>query len=153
IESVVARWQDPSVTLTIEGPKTPQGLIGSEKRELLHACFWYQPNFSCLFARKKALERHFSEMQNLHPTRWETGWIQVENPAILPAQQTQGIHLSATYANVADQHRVQERVILITPGGVHQTLILDRPEDASPTGLDAHRLFMQALQTLRTSDS
>ncbi len=144
---ILARWELPDIAITIEGPKTPLTL---EQTQLYKRCIidFHTMGFSesvlCTDIRHKTLGRHVSEMNSLKPSEFSIRWLEIPNPHIPPKEWVRGVLISA-----ANQRKAQDRVILITPNGAHQTFILNRPR--SDSGQLAFALFKQTLGTLRVS--
>ncbi|MFZ9596666.1 MAG: hypothetical protein ACO3A2_11395 [Bdellovibrionia bacterium] len=141
---VVAHLRDPDISLSLEGPKTPEPRYSPED---LRSCFKNTrpslAHWSCLSIRHTALRRSIAEMsENRSIERWSLQWFEVQNPALPPEEAPQGIHLSA-------ESRLgwEDRFILVGADGTHQAMILRRPK--TPEGEQALLLLEQALSTLR----
>jgi hypothetical protein len=152
IGTITARWEMPWTKVTFEGPKTPGGSSpGFEAREKLRRCVTEFSIFSmdCLKAREMALSRHVTEMRQLSLRDTSVRWFIVENKALLAQglgeDQTQGIHIRAR-----NRDRIQDRIVIVTPQGTHQTIILDRP--SGEPGELAWSVFEKSLRSLRVSD-
>lgn len=152
---VTARWDFPHIRVLMEGPKsplTPQKTL-YERTEIQNCLtqLWSGGSISllqiphCIGLRQAVLERHVEALRALRPTQWELHWVQVPNRALDLDQQLQGIYISAS-----NEKRGQDRFILITARGTHQTFILDYPK--GPSGEAARELFQKALRSLRVSD-
>ncbi len=141
---IIARWDAPDIKLTFEGPKTPEK---ARNREAAKLCV-LEISRACLRYREEALDRHVDEMKASVRTasNWQLSWFEVQNDALPPGETAQGIFLS-----VQGRSRSQDRYIFITPGGTHQTIILDYPT-ASSDGLLARELVRKSVRTVRISD-
>jgi len=146
---IVARWELPNIRVTFEGPKTPDAVkSGAVTRLQIRNCILSRPatsSLACLDIREESLLRHIREMSALGLSNWELKWLSVNNTALPPEDQVQGIYLSAQ-----NETRGQDRVILITAGGTHQALILDYP--VSSAGGFARKIFEQSIRSVRMSD-
>ncbi len=117
IGHIVAHWATPNVKLTLEGPKTPKAALSQSE---LKRCILGGFSFTCLYAKEASLRRHISGLQP-----WKLRWFSVENPYLPPEDQPQGIYLSTS-----DAYSTFDHFILVQPGGVQQTLTLERSHDA-----------------------
>ena len=144
---IIARWELPDISMIIEGPKTP---IALNDLNLIKMCITqferlpFPALVQCAEMREKILHRHLSELKRIDPRQFKMRWLEVANPYIQTREWVRGIFLSAI-----GKRRSQDRMILITPNGAHQTIILNRP--SSQRGELALRLFKQILGTLRVS--
>jgi hypothetical protein len=147
---LVARWDAPDLRVTFEGPKTPAGPGGTPPaRARVRECLLALPSPGCAGVREAVLRRHVEEMRVAlphSPLEWKLGWFLVENAALPPDDQAQGIELSARARDGA----LERRFILITARGTEQAFILDAP--AGSQGEEASTLFERALRSLRVSD-
>lgn len=142
VAQVTARWQMPDITLTLEGPRTP---IPADESRRLKTCFHSASPITaiaCASLKERALGRHLREMSGLRPTEWTIRWVSVQNPSLKEEEHAEGVYLSAS-----SPLRAQDRFVLITSSGTHQSFILNRP--VSSKGLLARRTFEQVLGTLR----
>ena len=145
---IIARWKMPDIQLTIEGPKTPSKRASPQE---IKACF-LAPFITCPGLRKAVLERHVDELLAAGAEDWQISWFEVQNPPrAAPEHPPEGIRLVA-YGHSKDRKGwAQERWILVTPQGTHQTLILQR--SLGSEGEEASHLLRKLIQTLRVSDS
>jgi hypothetical protein len=79
--------------------------------------------------------------------KWRVRWFEVKNAAIAPAEQVQGIYLSAE-----DEGRGEERYVLVTENGTHQAIYLDYQAPGTSEANRARETFSQALRSLRAAD-
>jgi hypothetical protein len=168
---IIARWDSPAVRVTFEGPKTPQAGSHGERTaraEIRQCLVGAEKSWSCLKIREITLMRPLEEMQKqlageaggntALKMQWKLRWFVVRNAAIAPADQAQGIYISAQ----DEAHgRGQERYILVTENGTHQAVILDYPLPSaadtpeSPTTRAAElarSTFGNAVRSLRAAD-
>lgn len=145
IGHVTARWDSPDITLTFEGPRTPEGITD---RSNLRKCI-IDPSsahtIACLAVRERALSRHLSELQKPSLGNWSIRWFRVDDPALPDGEEAQGI-----YIENAGESRAIARFILVTLGGTHQAFTLNYVK--TPRGLVARKLFEDAIGSLRVSD-
>lgn len=160
---LTARWEDPGTRVTFEGPKTPQAPVSAQPgertpREHIRQCLLGEDHsWSCLKIREATLLRHLNDMQErltgksggntALKMKWRVRWFLVRNAAIAPAEQAQGIYLSAE-----DEGRGEERYVLITENGTHQAISLDYPNPGSENAKLARQTFEQSIRSLRASD-
>jgi hypothetical protein len=85
-------------------------------------------------------------MQAIRPTNWRIRWFIVENPAIPPQEQAQGIHLEALGRKYG-----QSRYILITAKGTNETIIASYPS-LGEDGERARDTLEKVVESLRVSD-
>lgn len=152
IDHIVARWEMPDIQVTFEGPRTPSP---APPREEIKRCLFNQAltglltRVSCFRFREAALMRHIDEIHEVFPKpgalKWKIQWILVENPAIPPEEQAQGVFLS-----VQGPERSLDRAVLITARGTHQAITLQYPNGSQ--GEHAASTFDQAIRSLRISD-
>jgi hypothetical protein len=155
-----ARWDAPGAIVDFEGPKTP---LGRTSRETIRQCLvGSEKSWSCLKIRELTLQRHLEEIQKkLAGTaggntalrmKWKLRWFTVRNPALAPAEQAQGIYLSAQ-----DGDQGEERYVLITQDGTHQAISLNLKTSVTE-GIEgaeaklAKTTFEQAIRSIRASD-
>ncbi len=144
---IIARWELPDILITIEGPKTPLSLndLGQYKSCILDFKKLPLPLMvQCAKIREKVLHRHLSELAKVNPVKYKIQWVEIANPHIQPAEWVRGIFLTGIGKRYS-----QDRMILITPNGAHQTFILNRP--SNERGELALKLFKQTLGTMRVS--
>lgn len=139
---IVANWANPDVKMTFEGPKTP---LSAGNRESIKTCFTGEFSFHCMDVKNKTLNRHLREIRSLSPRKWSIQWFHVNQPYLNSIEQTQGIYIKAE-----NQFRIQDRFILITPQGTHQTLILNRLKDAQ--GAAAFEYLQKTIRSLQSFD-
>lgn len=141
VPEVSAYWKFPDVIWKAEGPKTPEG-IGSAQR--VKNCFLenVSSRWSCLMVREKALRRHLAELRSWNAKEIKTQWWVVRNPQVDAQDQIQGIYLQAMHTS---HLKIQDRLILIHPLGIHQAFILERATDSH--GVKAFNQFKENLQT------
>jgi hypothetical protein len=147
---ISARW-DSQVRVTFEGPKSPL----SSRKELydraeIERCIlnpWKSLGTLpyCLTVRADVLGRHFDALRRLKPSQVKISWVSVSNRAIAPEQQLQGLYISAQ-----NDRRGQDRFVMITARGTHQTFILDYP--VNEIGTTAREDFKNSMRSLRVSD-
>ncbi|MBI2711707.1 MAG: hypothetical protein HYX41_02425 [Bdellovibrio sp.] len=139
IGHITARLGLSRSKLTIEGPKTPEGLGG---RNDIRRCF-VESSFSssfwgCLAIKDRLLSRHIEEMKKvfgLWPAKWNVRWFSVKAGA-------EGVWLTAFGENFT-----QDRFILINSNGSQQALILTRPIPAqTETDSSAHSVSSEELE-------
>jgi hypothetical protein len=148
IGHIEADWLASTVRVSFEGPKTPiEFQSRAMNREEVHFCFttspWLTP--SCVETRRLVLERHLSELRGLGYAQFEVAWFFTVNDGIPAAEGAQGVRLRAR-----DGSRTQDRYILISPQGLHQSLAISYPE--SLEGLSARDSFLISLGALRISE-
>ncbi len=144
---MLARWEMPDIQVTTEGPKTAIALDDfatyrkclTEWRSLSWSGF-----FNCASVREKTLSRHIGEMKDRGMGEFELHWFEVKNAHIPPHEWARGIHLRGK-----SRRKIQDRMILFTPNGAHQTILLDRSTDER--GNLAWQLFQQTVGTLRVT--
>jgi|GEM_PF-1979526 len=147
IGHMIAQWdtnETPSITLTLEGPKTPaQGF----SREETQNCLKNSISWKCLEIRHAVLSRHMDEMSHLMRVRsWKLDLFLVKNSEVASdAEQTQGFVLSAL--SITSR---QDRYIVMTEKGVHQTYILTTPRNEK--GEEARALFEKSMGSLQNFD-
>ena len=135
---ILAQANDPDIQIIIEGPKTPQD-GGSQKQ--IRDCLLLQSPLSCILTREANLKRHVDEISAISPKKWSLKWFSVENKALFPEEQTQGIYL-----NSIGKTLIQDRFILVHSGGLQQTLILSRPK--TPAGEEAFQKVQEIVNSL-----
>ncbi len=168
---ITARWDEPGTRLTFEGPRTPAPINGAHgsrhPRERIKACLLTPDiTLSCLRVRESSLQRHLTEMQERLTGQanggtgpqldWKLRWFAVKNSGIPTDEQAQGLWLSASFGE-----RGEERYVIITENGTHQTMILDLPipgpadhssSQRSAAAALARKTIEQAIRSLRASD-
>ncbi len=138
---VTAYWDHPDISLTFEGPKTPElAASGAE----LRSCFIGRVySLHCLFLRETALNRHIHEIRKTkNLVQWTLKWFNVENPLLIAQDLPQGIYLSAISKNWT-----QDRFIFINANGTHQAMILRRPNNER--GQKAFQLLQNSIGSIR----
>lgn len=139
---IIARWKMPEIKLTIEGPKTPlPRLDATQWKNCLQSHWW-----SCPEARREFWSRHLDETRRKGARLWKAHWFQADDHPAAGGAAPEGVWIQAEF-----NHYIQERYVLVSQTGVHQTLILDRPKDAD--GQAASLLLKQTIQALRVTDS
>jgi hypothetical protein len=147
---ITARW-DSQVKVTFEGPKSPlsarKELYDRQEIErcVLHLWDTLGNLPHCLTVRSDVLERHIDALRRIRATQISLNWVRVANRAIPPEQQLQGIYISAK-----NDRRGQDRFVMITPRGTHQTFVLDYP--SNEIGAAAREDFRNSMRSLRVSD-
>lgn len=152
IGHIVAQWNfsdNQPITLTFEGPKTPaQGYTRSQIQSCLKSP--YSPE--CFNLRDAVISRHIHEISSTFFSRkneliekWKLDLFTVKNSALLSEEQTQGFLITA----MSHSFR-QDRYILITQKGIHQTITLD--SSRSEKDDQARANLMKTLQKMRLSD-
>ena len=136
---IQANLEAPDIKLIIEGPKTPSKWAS---QKTIRDCFLNSFSYHCLGVREETLFRHVKELDGLAPQSWSLKWFVVNAPQLSLDEFTQGLYLRASGANW-----IQDRFILISPKGSHQTLILKRPMNAK--GEKAFELVKSSIQSLR----
>ena len=151
---MVANLDRADIKLIIEGPKTPEW---ASAQKVLRDCFAGETvltsmgnlvstndvAYACVQAKDRSLKRHLDEMRSTANQNWQVKWFQVNSPELTLENQTQGIYLSG-----ASKNTIQDRFILINRNGIHQTVILNRPN--SPQGDRAFSLVQNSIASLRT---
>lgn len=142
--------KDRKTQLTIEGPKTP---VSEQSQARLRECFTLRsPSLSCAFVRFRGIKRHLEEMQEQGAKSFHVQWFQVSQSQIPIEDQTQGIYLTSEFTRGRSRKRdaggIQDRFILVNAAGLHQSLILDRADDA--IGSKAFQLTQQIVGSLRS---
>jgi hypothetical protein len=137
---IIAHWKSPDINLVLEGPKTPhQNKSFEETRD----CFLYAHPWSCITIREDTLSRHVDEIkESIAVQDWSLRWFQVENQLIPEKDRPQGIYLQAIGIS-----RIQDRFILISRNGAHQSIILSRPMNSD--GQKAFSLLQKTIASLR----
>jgi hypothetical protein len=146
---IQALWEaapETGTSVIFEGPRTPnQNYSRSRIERCLSAGGMFQHPITCIKVRHATLVRHLEEIRQSHPLRgslhWKLKWFLVKNPALPPEEQARGIFLSASNGKT-----IQNRYILITPQGTHQTFILNTSDPG------AAELFDKSIRSLRVSD-
>ncbi len=138
---IIARWDEPGsprVRVVFEGPKTPNA---PWPMTAIRDCFtksWFSlinpQGFDCFEKKQDVLARHLREIHALKMRVSNIRWFK------LPSQ-AEGFYLHAEKAD-----SFQERFCFITPHGIHQTIILDRP--SHPSSDSAWQVFQTVLNTL-----
>ena len=150
-----ARWVPGDIDLTLEGPLTPKPYqLKAVSRETLKDCLTAGVKnlaslADCSSAREATLGKAISEMtkhESGGPEKWELSWIEIRNPAIPAEEQAQGVRIRATGRLLGE-----ERVILISPHGTHQSFGLRYKLNAE--GALAREKFEQSIRSLRLSDN
>lgn len=141
-------WIKGSVRVSFEGPKTPIEFQSRVlNRSAVHECFltspWLAP--ACVETRRLVLERHLEELRGLGYAKFEVSWFSSGNTALPDEERAQGIRLRAH-----ERSRIQDRYILITPQGLHQSISISYPP--TPEGFNARDSFLVSLGTLRISE-
>jgi hypothetical protein len=156
IGHIESDWIHESVRLRFEGPKTPMDYQSRAlSREELKKCFSNSPlsyllmNPSCVDIRRKTLERSLEELHDEGYAQFETSWFYVDNPALSDDLRTQGVRLRARALGLL-KARIQDRYILISPNGIHQTIALSYLENEE--GISAERDFKTSLGALQISE-
>lgn len=147
---VIARWDPPTTQLTIEGPKTPEPRADAERLRVSLGAGWLaEPGAWArgLGDRITALRRHIGEMRAALDSgegaaTWSLEWFESGSEADSP----RGIRIVAT-----NRSRAQERFVMVSAGGAHQALILDRA--AGPEGDRASETLRELVSGLRLSAS
>ena len=148
IGHIESEWIRSSVRVVFEGPKTPTEFQSRVRnRAAIHDCIlsspWRAPR--CAEVRKLTLDRHLEELRASGYTQLNVDWFSSENPAIPEDQRAQGVRLRAQAGD-----KFQDRYILITPQGLHQTIAISYLDNVE--GHDAERDFEIALGALRISE-
>jgi hypothetical protein len=135
--------------LIFEGPKTPMAFQSGEiSRKTLKDCIIGSPSFfdggRCATIREISLERPLEEMRKLGFSNFQLKWFSAANPVIPDEERAQGIFLRGSAGK--DRNRFQDRYILVSPKGMHQSLIFTYLDPNSPEKVKL------ALGTLRFSD-
>jgi hypothetical protein len=152
IGHIESDWIHESVRLRLEGPKTPMDYQSRAlTREQLKECFLDSPllNPRCVDIRRTTLEKSLQELHDEGYTKFETSWFYVDNSTIPDETRTQGIRLRGRTSDLV-KSRVQDRYILITPHGIHQSITLSYFDDEE--GLQAEKDFRTALGALQISE-
>jgi hypothetical protein len=182
---VIAHWEAPGTVVTFEGPKTPRPSVaarepgGRTPRDRIRECLIGDGrSWECLKIRESTLLRHLTDLQRrltgraggdtALAIRWQLKWFTVRNPGLPPAEEAQGIYLSAVTraelrggardgggrpaSGAVIEPKGEERYVLITENGTHQAISLDYPDPDSPAGETARETFRQAIRSLRASD-
>jgi hypothetical protein len=140
--------------LVFEGPKTPMAFQSGEiTRKTLHECIVGSPSLldggKCATIREISLERPLEEMRKLGFSDFKLKWFSAANPVIPDEERAQGIFLRGAAGekeNGKEGRRFQDRYILVSPKGMHQSLIFTYLDPNSPEKVKL------ALGTLRFSD-
>jgi hypothetical protein len=147
---ITARW-DSQVRVTFEGPKSP---LSSRKelydrteieRCVLHLWDSLGTLPHCLSVRSDVLGRHIDALRRVRPSQLSLSWVKVSNKALSPDQQLQGLYISAQ-----NDRRGQDRFVMITARGTHQTFVLDYP--VNEIGNAAREDFRNSMRSIRVSD-
>lgn len=141
VGKVQALWDSPQIRLTIEGPKTPPAAPHPDD---LKRCIRDSSRLPCLRSREASLFRHLDEMARFSPGSWELRWFEVSGPA----RPVSGIFLSATNRS---RSIGQDRYIVVSPGGAHQSFILDFP--LNDAGARARETLRNAVRSLRSNST
>lgn len=143
---ITAQWDTtelPAMTLTFEGPKTP--LQGFSRTEIQN-CLKNSISWNCLEIRHAVLSRHIDEMTRVMRVHsWKLDLFSVKVRDASPQQYTQGLVLSALGYTSR-----QDRYIVMTEKGIHQTYILTTPRNEN--GEAARGLFEKSLRSLQSLD-
>jgi hypothetical protein len=136
--------------LVFEGPKTPMAFqSGDISRKTLRDCIIGSPSLwdggRCATIREISLERPLEEMRKLGFSDFKLKWFSAANPVLPEEERAQGIFLRGA-AGGKDRRRFQDRYILVSPKGMHQSLIFTYLDPNSPEKVKL------ALGTLRFSD-
>lgn len=122
---IVVRMKSPDIRLEIEGPKTPLRSSGlTWNATSLRACFT-DSVFQCPRARDATLERHLGEIRAARLKIRDVRWFEIENPGLTEDARPRGLWIRSS----GDYE--QDRFVLITANGTHQTLILRTPKSES----------------------
>lgn len=147
---ITARW-DAQVKVTFEGPKSPLSSHKElyERAEIEHCVVHLWDSLGtlphCLTVRSDVLGRHIDALRRIRPSQLSLTWVKVSNRAISPDQQLQGIYITAQ-----NDRRGQDRFVMITAKGTHQTFVLDYP--TNEIGTAAREDFKNSMRSLRVSD-
>jgi hypothetical protein len=147
---ISARW-DSQVRVTFEGPKSPLSARKElyDRAEIEHCVLHLWDSLGslphCLTVRSDVLGRHIEALRRVRPSQLSLQWVKVSNRAISADQQLQGIYISGQ-----NKTRGQDRFIMITPRGTHQTFVLDYP--TNEIGTAAREDFKNSMRSLRVSD-
>lgn len=145
IGHIRSEWLGSAARLTLEGPKTPQEFQARiHTRNEIRNCFRTSPLLSpsCVEVRKLTLERPVKELRELGYAQLSVNWFVSENPAIPEEKQTQGVRIRAT-----DGDQIEDRYILITPQGMHQSIALSYFDSAEGHQAENNlRITLGALQ-------
>jgi hypothetical protein len=139
---IIAELESPDIRLVIEGPKTPDPLA---KTSQIKDCILNLTSLRCVNLRETVLSRHLKEVNSFAPKHWTLQWFHIANPMLPPESQPQGIYLRATGLNW-----IQDRFILISNSGIHQSLILNRTRNA--VGDQAFTMTQEIVRSLRVFD-
>lgn len=143
-EEVVARWSVPKILLRIEGPKTPGEKVAPKRfRECMDSGF----SPSCFSLKEDLFRRHVIEItKRFRPDQWSVKWFDVQHPALGSQDTPKGLYLKAE-----NENGIEERYVVITARGSHQSFILER--DRSPEGDQASERLQEMIRALRVTDS
>jgi hypothetical protein len=135
--------------LVFEGPKTPMPFQSGEvSRKALKDCILGSPSLldggHCATIREISLERPLEEMRKLGYSNFKLKWFSAANPVLPEEERAQGIFLRGSAGK--DRNRFEDRYILVSPKGMHQSLIFTYLDPNSPEKVKL------ALGTLRFSD-
>jgi hypothetical protein len=160
VGKVEAKWNETSSSpgstqgysdekLVFEGPKTPLAFQSGEvSRKTLRECVVGSPSLwdggKCATIREISLERPLEEMRKLGFSDFKLKWFSAANPVLPEEERAQGIFLRGSAGH--DKNRFQDRYILVSPKGMHQSLIFSYLDVNSPEKVKL------ALGTLRFSD-
>ncbi|MGK5087547.1 hypothetical protein WDW86_08310 [Bdellovibrionota bacterium FG-2] len=153
---IVARWDAPGaprIRVIFEGPKTPNAPWPLEALKDCFAKSWISlldlkdvsQDLSCLTKKQDVLARHLGEIRALGMKVTEFRWFNLPSQAqgfYLHSEKPKGYGYEETY---------QDRFCFITPHGIHQTVILERPHSAD--GATAWQTFQAALSTLELREA
>jgi hypothetical protein len=149
---IVARWDAPEISITLEGPKTPEAMRNEygrlPSRDTVRGCF-VDPGLAwgCLKIRRALLTRHLTEIeQSLQRPQYTLAWVQIDNPHLPLTDQPQGVWITARQGK-----RVHERFIAVTWQGTHQAFHLDHL--GGEKGTRARILFEEAIRSLKITDN
>jgi hypothetical protein len=138
---VIAYWDHPNISVTFEGPKTPD--LAANRTEFKNCFEGAIYSLHCLSLRETVLGRHIQEIRaKKNLVHWSMKWFQVENPLLTSEESPQGIYLSAV-----GKTWTQDRFILINANGTHQAIILRRPNNER--GQEAFALLQKSIGSIR----
>ncbi len=149
---IVAQWLPLEISVTFEGPKTPDGLRDAAgkavARDTLRECFLSGSlAWDCLRYRKALLSRPLDEIERgmRGVPHYRLEWLSVSNPQLPPIEWPEGLRITATLNG-----KTQIRFVAVTWGGTEQAFFLTH--QGGEKGLLAERLFEQSLQSLKLTD-
>lgn len=135
VEKIQLRLRVPDITLTLEGPKTPDHAESPESVRDCVTSLW-----NCWNVREQLLWRHAQEMRaSVGPSQFSLQWFDI-------GARTRGIRIVARGLRSSE-----ERYLLFNSLGTPQALILARPN--SDSGDAASQLIEQVVRSAQIYDT